>query len=244
MHTQIPPVITVILHGTLNDFLPARRREQPQDFPCPPGEEPAIKHVLECLGVPHVEIATVHVDGRAAPLSEQVGPGRRVDAYPYQSSPWPPRNGVPRFVLDNHLGKLASYLRILGFDTLYRNDFQDPELARLAATGRILLTRDRQLLMRNAVQYGYWMRSKSPRQQLQDTIRYFGLSNCITPFRRCPRCNALLEHAEKREILEHLEPLTRRYYDDFHRCPSCGQIYWQGSHYQRIAQWVETLQRP
>ncbi len=237
-------MITVRLHASLNDFLPPRRRGAVQRFPCPAGERPAASHVLACLGVPHVEIATIRVDGRDAPLRQQVAPGTHIEAHPYTASPWPAGSGAPRFVLDNHLGRLASYLRILGFDTLYRNDYQDPELARLAAGGRILLTRDRQLLMRNAVRYGYWMRSTSPRQQLQDTVRYFQLHDRLTPFRRCPRCNTCLKAAEKSEILEFLEPLTRRYYDEFHRCPACGQIYWRGSHYERILAWLQALQRP
>ncbi len=237
-------VIHVTLYDALNDFLPPNRRGRPQVVAAPQGEAPALKHVLASLGVPPVEVSRALLDGVPAPLTQGVPPDARVAAYPYEVSPWPTANGAPRFVLDNHLGKLASYLRILGFDTLYRNDYQDPELARLAAGGRILLTRDRQLLMRNAVRYGHWLRNKAPRRQLQDVFAYFQLAEYVAFFSRCPHCNTPLQTVEKSAVLERLEPLTRRYYDDFRLCPNCGQIYWQGSHYERMQAWLHEVLTP
>ncbi len=239
----MPPQASIRLYGELNDFLPPGRRGHPQIVPLPKGEHPALKQVLASLGVPPVEVGCARLNGARVPLSIGVPPASRVEAHPWERgrSPLIQGENAPRFVLDNHLGRLASYLRILGFDTLYRNDYQDEELARLAAAGRILLTRDRQLLMRNAVRYGRWMRSKNPREQLREVVTRFGLQGLITPLQRCPRCNAPLETVEKSAVLEQLEPLTRLYYDTFKRCTACGQIYWQGSHYERMRLWLEEV---
>jgi uncharacterized protein with PIN domain len=149
---------------------------------------------------------------------------------------------LPRFILDNHLGRLAAYLRMLGFDALYRNDFQDEELARVCnREERILLTRDKRLLMRNLVRRGYWLRSKIPHRQLEEVVRRFGLAGMTQPFQRCVRCNEPLVHVRKQDILHRLKPLTRQYFDDFRLCPACDQIYWKGSHYQHMCQLIEQV---
>jgi uncharacterized protein with PIN domain len=211
----------------------------------------SVKHLIEAQGVPHTEVALIRVNGAPAGLSYIMQDGDRVEVYPIsmvcQEDAGKILNGQagdPRFLLDNHLGRLAVYLRMLGFDTLYRNDYQDEELARVAqADGRILLTRDRRLLMRSAVASGYWVRSKIPRDQLQEVVRRFDLGGAAAPFRRCLRCNGLLQPVDKSAVLDRLEPLTRRYFDDFHICPDCGQIYWRGSHYERMQKLVQEIQR-
>jgi uncharacterized protein with PIN domain len=124
---------------------------------------------------------------------------------------------------------------MLGLDCLYRNDFQDEDLAQIASTGEhILLSRDRRLLMRKAVRYGYCIRSLEPEEQISEVLARFALSGYIIPFHRCLRCNALLEPVEKSAVLDRLEPLTQLYFNEFHRCPACGQIYWKGSHYDQM----------
>jgi uncharacterized protein with PIN domain len=154
----------------------------------------------------------------------------------------------PRFVLDTHLGRLAAYLRLLGFDTVYRNDCADEELARLSSSeGRILLTRDRGLLKRGLVTHGYCIRDTNPRQQLIEVLRRFDLCQAVAPFRRCIRCNGSLQPVSKEAISHRLLPRTRQYYDEFHICQGCDRIYWQGSHYRRMQQFIasvlETLSR-
>ncbi|MCX8061507.1 MAG: Mut7-C RNAse domain-containing protein, partial [Anaerolineales bacterium] len=139
-------------------------------------------------------------------------------------------------------GRLAAYLRLFGFDAFYRNDIQDEELAQISCgDGRVLLTRDHRLLMRTCVQQGYWLRSKIPRQQLIEVFRRWNLAAWARPFRRCLRCNGLLQAVTKAEVLAQLQPLTRLYYDKFHRCAGCGQIYWQGSHYERMQGWMRKV---
>jgi uncharacterized protein len=144
--------------------------------------------------------------------------------------------------LDNHLGKLATFLRIMGLDAAYRNDYQDDELAEVASReGRILLTRDRGLLMRKVVSQGYCVRALDPRQQAVEIVRRFDLYGHIRPFRRCLRCNSLLHPVDKQAIIERLEPLTRQYYDEFHICPQCDKIYWKGSHYEHMEKFLEGI---
>jgi uncharacterized protein with PIN domain len=145
------------------------------------------------------------------------------------------------FVADTHLGRLAAYLRILGFDTLYRNDYGDEELARLACGERILLTRDRGLLMRSQVTSGCYVRATHPREQLAEVVRRFGLSRVMAPFRRCVHCNTLLEPTKKELVNERLLPETRHYYDEFYLCPECDRIYWKGSHYRRMQNLIASV---
>jgi hypothetical protein len=140
-----------------------------------------------------------------------------------------------RFILDNHLGKLAADMRMLGFDADYSNKYQDQELAETAVDkGRILLTRDRQLLMRKAIRYGCLLRSLQPDEQLREILFRFNLFSDIKLFHRCMVCNHQLEPVEKDEIEHRLEPLTNKYFFEFHICTGCGRIYWPGSHVERM----------
>ncbi len=145
----------------------------------------------------------------------------------------------PRFIADNHLGRLAAYLRMLGLDTLYRNDYQDEELAQVSAReGRVLLTRDRRLLMRSQVLYGCCLRSALPVEQLGEVVRRYGIDREAHPFERCLRCNHPLQPVSKSAVIDRLQPLTRRYYDEFSICPSCNQVYWRGSHTENMARLI------
>jgi hypothetical protein len=154
----------------------------------------------------------------------------------------PEDSADPRFVVDAHLGRLAAYLRMLGFDTWYRNDAEDGRLAAIAAAERrILLTRDRGLLKRSVVRRGAYLRSDQPVEQLVEVARRFGLVERWRPFGRCIRCNTLLVPVSRAEIMHRLQPLTRIYYDDFRRCPGCDGIYWEGSHHARMARLIDEI---
>jgi len=144
--------------------------------------------------------------------------------------------------LDSHLGRLAAYLRMLGFDCLYRNDYDDAELAELVqCEKRILLSRDRRLLMRKVVQYGYCLRSLEPPEQLAEVVRRFDLADKIAPLHRCLRCNHPLQPVSKETVLDRLEPLTKIHFDEFHLCPACDQVYWKGSHVERMERLIESV---
>jgi hypothetical protein len=222
--------------GRLKDFLPRVQREQALrvDFR---GRQ-SIKHLAESLGVPHPEIGRVRVNGQERPLSTITQDEDRIDVHPV-ANVCPIE---PRFLLDGHLGRLAAYLRMLGFDCLYGNDYDDEELADiLQREERILLTRDRRLLMRKVVIYGYCPRSLDSLEQLKEVIRRFELVQRIIPFHRCLLCNHPLEAVSKEAVLDRLEPLTKLYFDEFQICPNCQQIYWKGSHYEQMREIVEKL---
>jgi len=147
-----------------------------------------------------------------------------------------------RFIADAHLGRLAAYLRIVGFDTLYQDDYQDEELARISSgERRTLLTRDRGLLKRNVITRGYCVRATDPREQLIEVLRRFDLLRTMTPFRRCVHCNAVLQRCPKELISDQLLPETKEHFNDFSICPACGHIYWKGSHYRRVRGFIETI---
>src|SRR5215207_6869794 len=170
--------VAVRFYAELNDFLPARRRQVWIEHAL--DESHSVKHVVETLGVPHPEIDLILVNGESVDFTYRVQDGDRISVYPVFESfdisplvrvrPRPLRE--TRFVLDVHLGTLAGYLRMLGFDTLYRNDADDPELAETSQReSRILLTRDRGLLMRSTVSHGYLLRETDPQKQLAEVVR-------------------------------------------------------------------------
>lgn len=209
----------------------------------------SVKHLIEAAGVPHTEVSAVRANGAPVDFDYQVKDGDLVEVFSFsdrslRASDFCERSNLnpdePRFILDNHLGKLASLLRMLGFDCLYQNDFQDDQLAQLAQqTGRILLTRDHRLLMRKSIEQGYWLRSQHPPQQLQEVVIRYSMVDKIKPFQRCMQCNQLLQPVSKETILDRLQPLTKKYFEEFRICPACGQIYWQGSHYTKMLAFIE-----
>jgi len=238
-------------YAELNDFLPPEKRHR--DFACQFWVGGSVKDLIEAEGVPHTEVDLVLVNGESVDFSRQVRDGDRISVYPVFESldispalkvrPQPLRE--TRFVLDVHLGRLAGYLRMLGFDALYRSDYRDEELVRISsAEGRILLTRDLGLLKHAAIQHGYAVRQTNPRQQAREVVQRFDLSRSAAPFTRCLRCNQPLAPVAKESIQERLPETTRAYYDDFRRCPGCDRLYWAGSHYQRMRRLVDELLAP
>ncbi len=222
--------------GELNDFLsrPNRDNEIRLSF----AEHQSVKHLIESLGVPHVEVGKILASGMPVEEDYRLKNGDRIEVQP--AAPGCPSD--PRFLADSHLGRLAAYLRMLGFDCLYENDFEDGQMAAMIEHDeRILLTRDRRLLMRNAVRFGYCLRSLDPLDQLTEVMQRFELKNIVQPFHRCLRCNHLLEPVEKEVILDRLQPLTKQYFDEFHICPNCGQIYWKGSHFEKMLNIVNQI---
>lgn len=230
----------------LNDFLPPSQRHV--SFTHVFKERASIKDMIEALGIPHTEVDCILVNGKGVGFSYIVQDGDRIEVHPISTSlalkplvsVRPQLPSIFRFVLDVHLGKLASSLRLLGFDTLYRNDYADEELAQISASQqRMLLTRDKGLLMRSLVTYGYYVRATNPEQQVVEVLRRFNLFKQVLPFQRCIRCNGLLKSVAKESILDQLPEKTRLEIDEFHRCCDCRQIYWRGSHYERMQQFIE-----
>ncbi len=235
-------------YAELNDFLPPGRRMVAFDHPF--SGQPAIKDVIEALGVPHTEVDLILVNGESVGFGYRLMDGDRVAVYPVfegldiapisRLRPEPLRD--PRFVCDAHLGRLAGYLRLLGFDALYRADYDDAEIARISsAEHRILLTRDRALLKRSQVSHGYWVRETDALRQLREVVTRFDLRRLIRPFTRCMRCNQRLQDVSKAAIFDQLWERTRQEHDHFRRCLGCGRIYWRGSHYERLCRLLARL---
>lgn len=235
-------------YAELNDFLPLEQRQKTLTYTFELSA--SVKDVIEALGVPHTEVDLILANGDSVDFTYLVRDGDRISIYPVFEAiditplvrlrPRPLRE--IRFVLDVHLGRLAVYLRLLGFDTLYRNDYADKELAHVSSSqARVLLTRDRGLLKRSVVTHGYWVRSTSPPQQLVEVLRRFDLFASLKPFNRCLHCNGLLEVVDKETISDRLPPKTRQYYDEFHCCLDCARIYWPGSHFQRMQQFIQSV---
>jgi len=235
-------------YAELNDFLSKNRRYVL--FPLTFKNRQTVKHLIESIGVPHPEVDLILVNSEPEDFSYIVQDKDVISVYPVFESfdisaenklrPEPLRE--PKFVLDGHLGRLAAYLRLLGFDSLYRNDYGDEELAEISHNeNRICLTRDRGLLKRNMVERGYCLRSLDSRQQVKEVLRRFDLLGNVKPFQRCAHCNGMLEDVDKEEIIDQLLPKTKRYYETFRRCTECGQVYWKGSHFKRIVKLIESL---
>lgn len=225
-------------YAELNDLLPADRRFREFGYPMTGGSN--VKHLVESAGIPHTEIGLLLLNGEPAGFEAAACSGDRVSVFPAFSSlepafpqPLRPELDDPgRFVLDIHLGKLATILRLLGFDALFPGDVDDSVLAGISsAESRILLTCDRMLLKRRSVIHGCLVRSRFPEAQARQVIDRFDLAGAVNPFSRCPSCSCLLDFAAKEDVAGQLQPLTRKYYDEFRRCRGCGAVYWKGSHY-------------
>jgi uncharacterized protein with PIN domain len=147
-----------------------------------------------------------------------------------------------KFVLDVHLGRLAAYLRMLGFDSRYHNCACDAELVQISVEEkRILLTRDRGLLKHSSVTHGYWLRETDSRYQAVEIVRRFDLARSVRPFTRCMACNEPLRPISEAEVRDRIPARIVARHEEFLECPACWRVYWQGSHYQRMRQWIEEL---
>jgi uncharacterized protein with PIN domain len=235
-------------YAELNDFLPAKKRQKTAPYKFMGG--PSLKDAIEAIGVPHPEVDLIVVNGESVGFEHHLADGDRVSVYPvfesFDISPVVRLRPAPlrdtRFVLDVHLGKLARLLRMLGFDSLYQPDYEDPEIVNIAsAEKRVILTRDVELLKANAVTHGYWVRSISPNKQVGEVLERFDLYSQIQPFRRCMVCNAPIARVEKESVVQALPEKVREKHDEFYRCGGCEKVYWKGTHYQDMMAQIQAL---
>ncbi|UVE18899.1 Mut7-C ubiquitin/RNAse domain-containing protein [Pseudomonas sp. LS44] len=238
---------TFRFYEELNEFLPADRRRQ--DITCVCARAATTKHMIEALGVPHTEVELVLVNGESVGFERLIEDGDRIAVYPkfealdvsslLRVRERPLR--VTRFVADVHLGGLAHLLRLAGFDTLYETDFADAQIAALGADeGRIVLTRDRELLKRRNVTHGCYVRALKPALQLRELFERLDLAGSARPFSLCLHCNAPLREVDKAAVLERLPPKVRELYQRFLTCDGCQRVFWEGSHWRSM----QALLRP
>ncbi len=227
----------------LNDFLAPECRKRAFFHRC--ARAATVKNAIESLGVPHTEVEVILVNGESVDFSQIVREGDRVAVFPrfetFDVRPLLRLREAPlretRFVADSHLGGLARLLRMLGYDTLYSNHLDDDEIIDISAReGRIILTRDRELLKRKEVTHGCFVHALKAEAQFAEIVDRLQLSGGARPFALCLHCNLPLKPVEKAAVLEHLPPMVREHYDRFCTCEGCGRIYWEGSHWDRMWQ--------
>ncbi|MFA5403775.1 MAG: Mut7-C RNAse domain-containing protein [Ignavibacteria bacterium] len=234
----------------LNDFLPERRKRILFDF-CFEGN-PAVKDIIESFCVPHTEVDLIIVNGVSVSFNYNLRDGDYVSVYPVFENlditnlnhlrEKPLRN--PKFICDVQLGRLARFLRMLGFDTSYNNKNNVKDIIKISNEDkRTILTRNIFLLRNSLIVRGYWIRSQYPHRQIVQVIHYSDLLSQIKPFCRCSECNGYLEPVPMEKIMDRLQPNTKKYFNEFHKCNSCDKIYWKGSHFKKIVDLSENIRK-
>ncbi|MGE5430781.1 MAG: Mut7-C RNAse domain-containing protein [Syntrophomonadaceae bacterium] len=233
----------------LNDFLPEERKKI--RFTHLYTGRASVKDMIESLGVPHSEIDLILVNGQSVDFSYIVQDDDDISVYPVFESfdvkdlthlrQKPLRE--PKFVLDVHLGKLARYMRMLGLDTLYDNNYSKDDLVNISLEKRrTILTRDRNILKRNDVTHAYWVRSEDALDQAREVIERFHLESELKEFSRCMECNGVLESVIKEDILDGLPPKVEKSQTEFYRCPECLRVYWKGTHYEKMQHLINKIE--
>ena len=238
--------LLLTLHGDLAELLLRKYRPRTQ-IRYPLSRRASIKDIIEAVGIPHTEIGAIEKQDQLLDFNYLPEPGEKLDIFPVAAGPAAAaahllRTGPAaghRFLVDINVARLAGLLRMAGFDTDSVQDWgrvpAKREIARQSRdSGRILLSRDKELLKHREVGFGRLIRTQNPTAQLYEVVNLFGLHSELAPFSRCLRCNGLLEAVDKQSVLERLEPLTKKYYFSFRRCGSCAQIYWKGSHHEKM----------
>ncbi|HEX2009872.1 MAG TPA: Mut7-C RNAse domain-containing protein [Roseateles sp.] len=240
---------TFRFYEELNDFLAPRRRGH--EFACRCAPSATTKHMIEAFGVPHTEVELVLVNGESVAFERRLSDGDRVAVYPkFEALDITPLLRVrerplrlTRFVADAHLGGLARLLRMAGFDTLYDNHYRDPEIVSLAeAEGRIVLTRDRELLKRRGVSHGCYVHALRPALQLRELVARLDLARSARPLTLCLDCNRPLQAVSRAEVAARLPDHVRG--DRFSRCDACQRVFWEGSHWRHMRQRLDHLLQP
>lgn len=238
--------VTLRFYEELNDFLHRENRKKVFRYAFAPHQ--TIKDVIEACGVPHTEVDLILVNGEPVDFFYRLKKDDYISVYPVfeklditgisKLEHSPLRN--LKFIADVHLGKLARYMRMIGLDTMYENNSDDNDLIEISIQeNRILLTRDKGILMNNKVTLGSYVYSSNSKKQLTEVIRKFQLRSQIKPFSRCMECNGEIKISDKSSILHLLKPLTKKYYNEFYMCSDCGKIFWKGSHYKRMKLLIE-----
>ena len=150
------------------------------------------------------------------------------------------------FIADSNVGKLARWLRIMGYDALFFNHIEDSDLVKIALKEkRVVLTRDTHIQERRVVTSGQvrviLTRSENPKHQLRQVIDELQLDWRLRQFTRCLECNDSLEPRTKEEVKELVPPYVFRTQAQYMQCPSCRRVYWRGTHWQRMKEGLERI---
>lgn len=225
----------------LNDFLPVGRRGQ--EFRVSFQEAETVKHLIESLGIPHTEVEIVVANDASVDFGYRVRDGDRIAVYPVferldvrslvRIHDAPLR--ATRFIADAHLGGLARRLRMAGFDTVLAQREMDAEIVRRAEDeGRIVLTRDIELLKHRDLTHGLYVRALKPLEQFREILLRLDLAPSMRPFTRCTVCNETVGEVEGARVADRVPPAVRKRQSRFMACTGCGRVYWEGSHWRRM----------
>jgi len=247
-HERLQRAAEFRFYEELNDFLPPGRRKA--SFVHVFHGSPAVRDVIQAIGVPHSAVDLLLVDGRSVGFEHRLQGGERVAVYPVferldispllHLRPKPLRQ--TRFILDVHLGRLARHLRMLGFDCAWRRECSDVEIIDQALLeNRIILTRDIGILKQKRVTHGYWLRNTRPAGQLAEVVEALDLQGQARPFTRCMECNSLIRPIAPEDLVGRIDPDILGRFEAFWECAACSRVYWQGSHWWRMLRLVQGI---
>ncbi len=240
--------VTLRFYEELNDFLPSSKRKK--RFEHSFIDRTSVKDMIESLGIPHTEVDLILANGSSVNFSYLINDKDDISVYPTFESfnitnlqhlrAKPLRK--PKFILDVHLGTLAKYMRMLGFDTLYKNNYEDEEIVRISLKEkRTILTKDRGMLKRSEVTHGYWIRNTNLDKQIIEVVNRFDLKDQVKELSRCLLCNSPLKKILKDKVIDRLPQKVKQYQNQFCYCKHCNKVYWKGSHYTKMAAIIEKL---
>jgi len=236
-----PFALHLFFHGELGWFLSRRNRKK--ELHLVRDRRASIKDIVESLGVPHTEVGQIICDGTPVDFHRIPTQDCRFDIHPVdppldvtgptllRPESW---DGI-RFLVDDNVGRLTGLLRAVGLDARHAKGASDTTLADISETERrILLSRDMELLKRQKIHFGRFIRTTHPYRQLKEVLTFFGLDGPYALFSRCLLCNLALEPISKATVLHRLKPETRQYVATFYTCPSCRKLFWHGPHCNRM----------
>ena len=234
-----PGTVRLRVHPALRFLLPRRSREVGElDLPHDPTATAG--HLVQSAGVPLTEVGDLLVAEVPVSWRSRLQDQGRLDVL-VRARPQP-LLGPALFLLDVHLGALARRLRLLGVDAAYSKDADDDQLVEQAGReNRVLLSRDRGLLMRRSLRRAAFVHGQDPDAQLADVIDRFRPP--LQPWSLCLACGGALRPVSRAEVADQLEPGTLRTQQQFCRCWSCGHVYWHGAHDAMLQQVVRRYHR-
>ena len=244
--------VTIRFYEELNDYLPPARRKR--DFNVSLDAGTSVGDVIERTGIPHTEVDMVLVNGESVGFSRVLRPADRISVYPVFEAfdissltrlrPEPLRE--TRFAADPDLRKLARYLRLLGFDCLCSNAFNDEELAQPSSRGqkRILLTRDQDLLRHKHLTHAYLVRAEGGARQTREILTRFDLGGAARPLSRCTRCNGLMQPAGRKQVCGRVPASEVARGAEHALCTGCRRVPWPGKRREQLSRIAAALLKP
>lgn len=153
---------------------------------------------------------------------------------------------TPKFIVDHNVGKLARWLRLMGYDTRFFDGDDDADLVAIARDeGRVILSRDTQIMERRLITSGrvkaVLIKSDQPERQIQQVMDALGLDSHFRPFTICLECNQPLVERSKEEVKDLVPPYVFKTQSQFMQCPNCQRIYWRGTHWRAMTRNLERL---